>query len=236
MLSSASYLLASMIFAFMLAIISFEHSKIFGRGIIYAYMGILQIIATIAATFLYHRALALLFSIGSIAFFPTILSIILMLYIFYGREEARNGAYVIILMNVVMDVIFVMIFMGMGMPNTINLHYVPSEIFISNIRTSLSGTIITIIDIIILVFVYELTSMRFGYRKGAYMFMPIFLSMMATLMFDAVAFVTLAFYGLPYFIPILKAHIAGKFLASVIFSIMIWVYFQFISHRTGTWP
>lgn len=228
------YIVMSMIFAYTVAILVFKLEKYVGQGLIYSYLGVLQIVSTLAAAFLYHNIGGLLFSIGSIALFPTILSIILMLYITHGAKEAKNGAYVVIISNGIMVLYFIIVVFGMDMPNTVNFYDIPSSLFISNVRTSVSGTLVTIIDILLIVFLYEYIKLKVQYKGNMAIFIPIFFSLFVTLLFDAVTFTALAFYGTLYYTDIVYAHIIGKSFAALIFSVLIYVYYKIQTKIIGS--
>ena len=216
------YLFISMLFSAFMAITIFELRRYFGLSLTYAYLGLIYSMAILTASFLYHNIYGIYVTLGSVALFPTIIFIIMLVYISCGLEYAREGMYSVIYANIFYTLCLALMGYGMTVRGTVIFYNIRPELFMQGVRITLSGTLIFIIDVLLVVFIYTYLEKRL--HESCDIFVHIFVTMFSVLMFDATAFPTLAFYGDPMYMNILSAHIIGKTFATAIFSIILRAY------------
>ncbi|MFY0713288.1 PAS domain-containing protein [Seonamhaeicola sp. NFXS20] len=168
---------------------------------------------------------------GSIVLFSGVLFGVLLIYIKEGVLSARSLIIGIVISNVILSLMFHITYLQEVMVSKINDTTLnPQSIFKINYKYFFSGTAILFIDFFLLVILYQYLILKL--KKIPYLFI-ITLSLLTVLIFDALAFNLILFYGTPTFKTSLISHVLGKSIAAILYSIILFWYIKFVDDRKG---
>tara|TARA_R110002074_G_scaffold327927_1_gene498338 strand:- start:30 stop:2093 length:2064 start_codon:yes stop_codon:yes gene_type:complete len=196
-----------------------------GLAPLYILLGAVQYIQAFTGTMIKFKAPGdITIYPGSVIIFCAVLFAVLLIYIKEGVSSARALIIGIIISNFLLSVMFEITYqqeLALG-----SLHDVEtSSVFLINYKYFIIGTIILLLDFILLVIIYQFLVLKISKLN---FFFIVLISLLTILIFDAVAFNLALKYNSPDFWISLKGHIIGKSIAAFIFSIILYVYLKFI--------
>ena len=203
----------------------------FGLSPLYVTLGVFQPIQVILASSIYVELFpGIVVSPGSVIMFTASLFAVLLVYIQEDAIETRKAIYGIMLANLTMTLLLSVFGLQLDRPETLNLLKLPREIFNQSARVMLTGTIVLFADVILIIYVYEMISRWI--KKN--LFLRIYLTIGAILVFDSLSFYTGAFYGQSNYSSILISGIIGKLGMAVFYAAALTVYLRFIEPKEHT--
>lgn len=203
----------------------------FGLSPLYVTLGVFQPIQVLLASSLYAEILpGLIVSPGSAVMFTASLLAVLLVYILEDALETRKAIYGIILANLTMTLLLYLFGLHLKLPSTLNFLELPLEIFQQNARVMFFGTIILFADVLLIIFVYEMTNRKITKNH----FLSIYLTLAIIIVFDSLGFYTGAFYGQENYRSILISGIIGKLGMALLFAAGASVYLRFFESREQT--
>ncbi len=165
---------------------------------------------------------------GSVLLFTAVLFAVLLIYIKEGVASAQALIFGIIISNLLMSVLF-----GITYSQELTSHDAfelnSHSVFIINYKYFITGTLILLIDFFLLIIIYQFLISQ---TKKLPLFLTLFISLFVVLIFDSLAFNISLFYGTQIFKPSLISHLLGKSVASLLFSIILYLYLKFIDTET----
>jgi len=205
-------------------------SKI-GLAPLYILLGAVQYIQAFTGTMIKFKAPGdLTIYPGSVIIFCAVLFAVLLIYIKEGVSSARALIIGIIISNFLLSAMFGITYqqeLAIGSLNDVET----SSVFLINYKYFILGTIILLLDFILLVIIYQFLILKISKLN---FFFILFISLLTILIFDAVAFNLALKYDSPDFWISLKGHIIGKSIAALIFSIILYVYLKFIDDEKSS--
>ncbi len=220
-------ILAEFLFVSILIMLLFKLRNKIGLAPLYILLGSIQYLQTrIAASIQINVFDSYSIYPGSVILFSSVLFAVLLIYIKEGVASTRSLIYGIVMANIALALIigitnYQQLLVAHGsllLPNEANLFQLNYQLFAK-------GTIILVLDFLLLVIVYKAIVTKF--KKGK-LFWFIFLSLLIVFCFDAVAFTTAGFYSLPVYKNILISHLIGKSFSALLFAVVLYVYIRFI--------
>lgn len=162
---------------------------------------------------------------GFIILFSCVLFAVLLIYIKEGAASARALILGIIISNVIMTLMFEITYFQEVIASQINNTPI-GEDFIFKIKSKyfLVGTVLLLIDFLLMIILYQYLYSKI---KKISFFIIITLSLLAILIFDAIAFNFLLFFGTPIFKTSLISHIIGKSVAAIVYAVILYLYLKF---------
>jgi diguanylate cyclase (GGDEF)-like protein len=190
---------------------------------VYTVLGVVFYTCNFLAASVYVRlAPGVIVSPGTVAFFPAILFIVLLVYITEDANEARKLIYGLLVTNVFAVVLGWLTALHLDLPGAVNAYHLSPSLFAANPRVSTVSVIALFADTILIILLYELIS-----RYTKLLFWRIYLSMSLTLVFDTILFITGAYVESPQYTTILSSAMAGKLLAAVLYALLFAVYLRY---------
>jgi PAS domain S-box-containing protein len=160
----------------------------------------------------------------SIIIFSAVLFAVLLIYIKVGVGSARTLILGIIISNFLLTVIAGITYFQENILGMISENATRS-IFIIDYKYFMIGTIILLVDFILLVILYQFLISK---ARKIYHFLILFISLALVLVFDSLVFNLILKYGNPEFTSSLVGHIVGKISAAFGFSLMLYIYIKYI--------
>ncbi|MGY8914907.1 MAG: PAS domain-containing protein, partial [Flavobacteriales bacterium] len=164
---------------------------------------------------------------GSVILFSALLFAVLLIYIYEGVISARTLILGILISNFFLTGLFEITatqdYFIRLQDDTIDLS--DATLFTIDYKFFIIGTVILLLDFVLLVSLYQFLVSRI---KRTLFILTIFLSLWSVLMFDALVFNAILFYGTPYFNLSLIGHLIGKTFTAGLFSIILYVYLTYI--------
>lgn len=161
---------------------------------------------------------------GSVIVFSAVLFAVLLIYIKEGVSSARGLIIGIIISNFILSALFGITYVQEYATQIISVED-SSSVFQINYKYFIAGTLILLVDFILLVIIYQFLISKISKR---YFFFTLFISLFSVLIFDALAFNIILKYDAPDFNMSLIGHIIGKSFAGLVFSIILYGYLKFI--------
>jgi PAS domain S-box-containing protein/putative nucleotidyltransferase with HDIG domain len=218
-------LILEMIIVAVLILFLFRMRYRFGLTPLYITLGVLQPIQTIlSATFYVEIIPGMPVSPGSAILFTSSLCVILLVYIYEDAVKARNAVYGIVTANASMMLLFFINGKQIAFPDTLNLFNIPADLFYKTGWATLLGTIVLIIDSVVLLFVYEAAWNWFQdslFNR--------FLSSVAIVSFlDSLIFISAVYFRHENFWMLLLSTIIGKFFTAAFFTLALAIYLRLV--------
>jgi diguanylate cyclase (GGDEF)-like protein len=201
-----------------------------GIAVVYITIGVFQHMQTALASFVYFEiAPGIQVSPGSAVLFTASLFVILLVYIREDVLEARKLIYGIILANVVLSIFTFLLGFQLEWLNahgvvTANLSY-----FTVHSRILLSGTATLIIDVLLIILVYEYVA---KYIQS--LFGRIYSAMAVVLVVDTFFFVSGSFLGQADLTYLILSGIIGKLIMALVYSLLLSWYLIFYQRKEYT--
>ncbi|WAC02309.1 PAS domain-containing protein [Lacinutrix neustonica] len=168
---------------------------------------------------------------GSVIIFSTVLFAVLLIFIKEGVKSARALIIGVIISNVLLSALFGITSLQEIVLRSSTNGYLEKPVFILDYSYFMVGTIILLIDFILMVILYQFLMSKI---KSNYYFFILFIALASVLIFDAFAFNILLKYHAPDFETSLIGHIIGKLVAAFIFSIILYLYIKYIDTEDKT--
>ncbi|HEY2474460.1 MAG TPA: GGDEF domain-containing protein [Candidatus Cybelea sp.] len=193
-----------------------------GTALIYVVIGVIfQYSNVLAAGFYVQVTPSVTVSPGSIVLFPAVLFLVLLVYISEDALEARRLIYGVAIANVVMLPFGLLIARQLQLPLTINPYHLTVDLFTSQPRIAVVGTIVLFLDTVLICILYEVLT-----RWTKSLFLRVWLSSTLVLCFDSLAFVTGSFAGTHGYGGILYSQLVGKSTAGLIYAVALTIYLK----------
>ena len=161
---------------------------------------------------------------GSVVLFPSVLFLVLFVYLSDDAVAARKLIYGVAGANIVFLPLGLLIAQQLQSPAAINPYHLMPGVFTVQPRIVISSAVVLFVDTLIVCVLYELVS-----RWTRSLFLRVFISLTVTLYFDSVAFVTAAFLGEPAYLDIMLSQLAGKTVAALIYSAVFATYLRYFN-------
>ncbi|GEM_PF-2679725 len=161
---------------------------------------------------------------GSVILFSAVLFAVLLIYIKEGVASARTLIIGIIIANFILSALFGISYVQELTTQNSN-EIASSSVFLINYKYFIAGTIILLVDFILLVTLYQFLITKIGKQ---YFFWVLFIALFSALIFDAFAFNVVLKYNALDFKTSLIGHTVGKSIAALAFSIILYGYLKFI--------
>ena len=208
-----------------LLVTSFRMRRLFGLALVYIVFGVIfQYAALLAGSMYIQLSPWLVISPGSVVLFPSVLFLVLFVYLSEDAVEARKLIYGVAGANIVFLPLGLLLAAQLRGPNVINPFHLAPEIFDVQPRIVFSSAVVLFLDTLLVCLLYELVS-----RFTRSLFLRVYVSLTLTLYFDSIAFSTAAFIGSPAYLDIMLSQLAGKTVAALIYSIVFATYLRYFS-------
>jgi diguanylate cyclase (GGDEF)-like protein len=155
--------------------------------------------------------------------FPAVLFLVLLVYLSSNALEARKLIYGVAIANIGLLPVQLLIAHHVNSAIVINPYHVVPQFFTSQARIVAASSIVLFLDTVFVCIAYEIVS-----RFTPWLMVRIFLSLLATLCFDSVVFVTGAFAGSPDYVNILVSQLVGKCFSALVYSIVLATYLEYV--------
>jgi diguanylate cyclase (GGDEF)-like protein len=183
-----------------------------------------QMQMTLALSFYVEIAPGVSVSPGSIVLFTSSLFVALLIYIREDAAEARKLIYGLVIANLSIEAFSFLLGRQFNTAGMNNLFGLPRDIFVHDPRIALSGSLALLIDIIVVIILYEWVS---RHVPPQFLFLRIYVSMVLVLSLDTLVFTAGSFWGKPIFFPLLLSGWMGKVLISLFFAGVLSLYLHF---------
>jgi diguanylate cyclase (GGDEF)-like protein len=218
-------MIAECVFVGGLLVTCFRLRRTVGLALVYIVFGVILQYSDLLAGSLYVPLSSwLVVSPGSVALFPSVLFLVLFVYLSDDAVEARKLIYGVAGANIVFLPLGLLIGQQLRSAAAINPYHLMPGIFDVQPRIVISSAIVLFCDTLIVCLLYELTS-----RWTRSLFLRVLMSLTATLYFDSFAFVTAAFAGNPAYLDIMLSQLVGKTVAAIIYSAVFATYLRYFN-------
>jgi hypothetical protein len=208
-----------------LLVTSFRLRRYVGLALVYIVFGVIfQYSALLASSVYVQLAPGLVVSPGSVVLFPSVLFLVLFVYLSDDAVEARKLIYGVAGANVVFLPLGLLIAAQLRDPGVINPYHMLPALFEIQPRIVLSSAVVLFLDTLLVCLLYEFVS-----RFTRTLFLRVYVSLTLTLYFDSIAFSTAAFAGSAHYVDIMMSQLAGKTVAALIYSIVFATYLRYFS-------
>jgi diguanylate cyclase (GGDEF)-like protein len=210
----------------------FRARTILGFVPVYTVLGVVFYTCNFLAAGVYVRVNSnLVVSPGTVAFFPAILFVVLLVYITEDALEARKLIYGLLVTNVFTVLVSPLTALHLTLPGALNSYHLAPDLFALNPRISTVSVIALFVDTILIVILYELIS-----RITSALFLRIYVSVSITLALDTLMFITGAYAESPQYRTILASAMLGKLLAAIPYALLFAVYLRYLDAADTSAP
>jgi diguanylate cyclase (GGDEF)-like protein len=183
-----------------------------------------QMQMTLALSFYVEIAPGVSVSPGSVVLFTSSLFVALLIYIREDASEARKLIYGLVIANLSIEALSYLLGRQFSTAGMHNLYSLPRELFVHDARVAISGSIALLIDIVVVIILYEWVS---RHVPPHFLFLRIYVSMVLVLSLDTLIFTAGSFWGNPIFLSVLLSGWMGKTLISLFFAAVLSFYLHF---------
>jgi hypothetical protein len=195
-----------------------------GLAPLYITIGVFQHMQVMLANTFYMEIFpGITVSPGSIVMFSLTFFAILLVYISDDAGEARKLCYGLLAANLATAAVSFFLSAISTHQGVTILYDLPSTFFSQDFRIMVVGTLTLILDIVLLIIVYEQSSRIFPKS----IFLRIAVTMIAVLALDSIFFVTGCFWGQSNYPTMLVSSLLGKTSSAIVYSLILAVYFRF---------
>lgn len=225
-------LYATILMEFLLTSLSilflFRFRKRLGLAPLYILLGSVQYLQALSVTMVSFKVFGdVIIYPGSVIVFSAVLFAVLLIYIKEGVASARALIIGIIISNFILSALFGITYVHEQAAQIMN-DVDSSSVFLINYKYFITGTLILLVDFILLVIIYQSLISKIGKR---YFFLVLFISLFSVLIFDALAFNAILRYDAPDFKTSLISHLIGKSISALVFSAVLYSYLKFIDNE-----
>jgi len=186
-------------------------------------LGALQQLQAILALTVYLQVTpGIVISPGSSVLLTGVLFTILLVYIREDAPEARKLIYGLLTANLTVAILSFLVGLHLKSRFVINTFGLRQEIFFQGFRVMLVGTVALILDVFLILMLYEAIAARI---KGS-LFLRVYTSMFLVLAVDTLLFVTGSFVEKPNYWSILGSALVGKTFAAALYSMILTWYLR----------
>ena len=164
---------------------------------------------------------------SSIIIFSAVLFAILLIYIKEGVLKARTLIIGIVISNFLLSALTEITNVQESVLGLVNENST-NPVFSIDYEYFIIGTIILLIDFVLLVILYQFLIIKINKR---YFFLILFISLTTILIFDTLVFNLTVKYNDPEFTTLLIGHIIGKTFAALIFSLTLYLYLRYLDNE-----
>ncbi len=222
MAAAAQLLLAESLGLAVLVLALFWSRRRFGLTPLYVSLGVFQPVQVLLSSSVYVQLWPGVDISPGAAVFAAGLLAILLVFIREDALEARKLIYGIVGANLVMILVLAMVAAQLRAQGTANFLEVPAAIFDQGARVTAVGTLVFVIDVVLLVAVY--TAIRRGFPRSP--FLRVLLTLGGVLCFDALAFTTGAFIERPDYGELLRSALLAKAVLGLGFGFALGLYLR----------
>lgn len=200
----------------------FHFREKLGHNAIYLTLGVFQYLQAALASSVYIEIFPnILVSPGSSVLFTASVFMILLVYIRDDATEARKLIYSVVLANIILSAFMLILGEQLDWLHEQNTNKSFDD-FITPPRILLAGTATLLIDLLLIIIIFEAIS-----KLTKNIFIRIFCAMTFVLTVDTIIFSTASFYGQANLGEIIKSGIVGKMIMAFVFSSIMIAYFYF---------
>ncbi len=215
-----------------LTLLLFRLRTVFGKGVLFASLGLFQFIQVFLAINLHFKISdAIVISPRSSILFSATLFTLLLIYIKEGAETIRKFMYALVIVNVLLCFLLLIFRMNLEEGNQVSSYNISTEFFYTDISILLIGTVIFYIDAVLIIYLFEFLS-----KKISILFFRVFFTMLLVLSFDAIFFAVCAFWHRDNLLEIIYSGLLSKntivFFYSILCSIYL-IYFEKDDFKTN---
>jgi len=205
----------------------FRLRSIFGLSLLFIALGVIQYMQVFLYNTLYIEiAPSVLVSPGTILFTGSLFAILL-IYIREDALEARKLIYAIVAANFVLVLLQYIISWKTEGEGILNIYHFPKELFVQQTRITLVGTFALLVDVFMIIFMYEIIS-----KFLSSLFLRIFFSMALVLSIDSLLFNLGVYYGTDQFLYSLVSHLIAKISLAFVYSSLFTFYLIYLDRKT----
>ena len=203
----------------------FHKRASWGVSPLFIAIGVFQYMQVILASFVYVDVTPFgPVSPGSVVLFTSTLFAILLVYIYEDILETRKLICGLALANVVAVWMSYAASLHLASPAALPAPVLPPQFFSENLRVLAVGTVVLVLDAILIVVVYEaLSPSRFP------ALVRIYVTVTSALFADHVLFATGAFVGTAQYVDRLVSGVLGKATFGAFFATVLWLYLRLIA-------
>ncbi len=220
------YLFAETVLVAAITFALFRFRRRVGLGPLLVMLGSNQVLAVILATSIYYQLTpTLLVSPGSAVLFTGVIATALLVYLREDIPKTRMLIFGLVGVNLALAALLWVTGWQMTRLPTVNLLEIPTAVFLLNPRPFAAGTLALLLDLFLIVIVYE-------FMRQALPRVPRFVQLMVALetvlVVDAFVFTLGAFLGTGKVVEILAGQLVGKLLFGLIWAALLWGYLRLV--------
>ncbi|NND60008.1 MAG: HAMP domain-containing histidine kinase [Gammaproteobacteria bacterium] len=225
-LTAIAALGAEILFVSVTALLLFRFRDAIGLGPLYIFIGTLQYLSVVLASSVYLPVSTDIYvSPGSVVLFAASLFTILLVYLKTDIPTARGLIFGILAANVGLTGLLAITSWQMSMLNVQNFLSVPVQLFAVSPRVFFTGTLLLLVDFVLVVIVYQWLTVRVTVLP---LLARILITLMLVLAIDAVLFPTLVFFGDDGYNRMLVGHLVGKLPAGLVYGLILYFYLTYV--------
>jgi PAS domain S-box-containing protein len=201
----------------------FKLRAVFGLSLLFIALGVFQFLQVFLISSLYVKiANGIVVSPGMLLFTGTLFTVLL-IYIREDALETRKVIYGLLIANIVLALLLRLIGWSLNETGTINIYNLPKEFYTVNAKVIFVGTIVLLIDSVMLLYLYEIIS-----KYISPLFLRIFFTMVLVLGIDSLLFSLGIFTNQNQFQGVLISSLFSKSFAALIYSILFTIYLIYL--------
>ncbi|WP_055442586.1 PAS domain S-box protein [Lacinutrix himadriensis] len=201
----------------------FKFRNVLGLAPLYLFLGAVRYLQALSGDMIRFTVFdELIIYPTSVIIFSSLLFAVLLIYIKEGVASARALILGIIISNLLLSALF-------GIMNLENLVEIDSSFaFLVDDKYFITGTVLLFLDFLCLVIIYQFLISILNKR---YFFFTLFISLLVVFVFDAFIFKTILYLGSADFYNLLVGNIIGKFIAALVFSVILYIYLRYVDNE-----
>ncbi len=201
----------------------------FGLAALAVFLGSNQYLAVLLASGIYFRGVGETYvSPGSAVFFAASLFAVLLMYLREDIPMTRVLIGSVVAVNVLITLFLWLTAWQMSHLEVLNLISLPVELFLVNPRVFLVGTVLLLVDFLLIVTVFQGVA-RLAPRVPQLIVAAV--AMVAVLAFDSVVFGLVNFWGEEILHNVVRGQLIGKCFAGVLYAGALALYLHFVEPR-----
>lgn len=223
-LAQVGLMIAEIVVVSVLILAGFRVRRHLGLVPVYTLLGVVFYTCNVLAASVYVQlAPGFIVSPGTVAFFPTIIFVVLCVYITEDAIEARKLIYGLLVTNVFVVALGWATALHLTLPGALNSYHLVPGMFTANLRVTTVSMAAIFADTILIIVVYELVS-----RYTPILLFRIFLATALVLAADTLVFITGAYVDSPEYFTILRSALIGKTLAAALYAVIYTIYLHYL--------
>ncbi|GGG43895.1 hypothetical protein GCM10010976_14350 [Bizionia arctica] len=196
-----------------------------GLAPLYIFLGAIQYLQALTGSLVSFQILGdFTASLGTVIVFSAVLFAVLLIYIKEGVSSARALILGIVISNLLITVLFKITYIQDLATRNLN-RIEPFSLFTIDYKYFIIGTIILLLDFILLAVVYQFLISKI---RKQYFFLILFISLFTVLLFDSFTFNISLNYFSEHFVTFLLGDIIGKTILALVFSFILYTYLKYL--------